>query len=78
MSHAAEEATVYRGQELMTMIRALLLLLNLLTDYQALEALARDVFTFGLVNTGIACMLTGFAIVRRSKLRRSTTAPSRA
>jgi hypothetical protein len=60
------------------MIRSLVLLLDLLTDYQALEALARDVFTFGLVNTSIACILASFEIVRRLKLRRSIAAPSRA
>jgi len=57
------------------MIRALVLLLDLLTNSQALEALAREVFTFGLVNTGIACIFAGFEIVRRLKLRRSTAAP---
>jgi hypothetical protein len=57
------------------MIRALVLLLDLLTNSQALEALARDIFTFGLVNTGIGCIFAGFEIVRRWKLRRSTTAP---
>lgn len=36
------------------MIRSLVLLLDLLTNYQTVEALARDVFTFGLVNTGVA------------------------
>jgi hypothetical protein len=62
----------------MTMIRSLDLLLDLLTNSQALEALTRGVFTFGLVNTGIACIFAGFEIVRRLKLRRSTAAPSRA
>jgi hypothetical protein len=60
------------------MIRSLVLLLDLLTDSQLLEALARDVFTFGLVNTGIACIFASFEIVRRSKFRRPTAAPSRA
>jgi hypothetical protein len=60
------------------MIRSLVLLLDLLTNSQALEALARDVFTFGLVNTGIACVFASFEIVRRRKLRRSAVAPSRA
>jgi hypothetical protein len=61
----------------MTMIRSLDLLLDLLTNSQTLEALARDVFTFGLVNTGIACIFASFEIVRRLKLRRSTAAPWR-
>jgi hypothetical protein len=60
------------------MIRSLVLLLDLLTNSQALEALARDVFTLGLVNTGIACIFAGFEIVRRLKLHRNTVAPSRA
>jgi hypothetical protein len=59
----------------MTMIQALVLLLDLLTNSQALEALARDVFTFGLVNTGIACIFASFGIVRRWKVRRNTAAP---
>jgi hypothetical protein len=59
----------------MTMIRSLDLLLDLLTNSQALEALARDVFTFGLVNTGIVFIFAGFEIVRRWKLSRSTAAP---
>jgi hypothetical protein len=62
----------------MTMIRSLVLLLDLLTNSQALEALAHDVFTFGLVNTSIACIFASFEIVRRLKLRRSIPAPSRA
>jgi hypothetical protein len=57
------------------MIRSLDFLLDLLTNSQALEALARDIFTFGLVNTGIACIFASFEIVRRWKLRRSTAAP---
>ena len=57
------------------MIRSLDLLLDLLTNSQALEALARDFFTFCLVNTGIACIFASFEIVRRWKLRRSTAAP---
>jgi hypothetical protein len=60
------------------MIRLLLLLLDLLTNHQALEALARHVFVVGLANTGIACLIGGFAIVRRLKPRRVTTTPSRA
>ena len=58
------------------MIRALVLLLDLLTNYQVVESLARDVFTLGLASTGIACLLGSFEIVRRLKLRRAT--PSRA
>jgi hypothetical protein len=60
------------------MMRSLVLLLDLLTNSQALEALARDIFTFGLANTGISCIFAGFAIVRRLKLRRNTAAPPRA
>lgn len=59
------------------MIRSLVLLLDLLTNYQTVEALARDVFTFGLVNTGVACFFTSFEIVRRLKLRRTAAELSR-
>ena len=59
------------------MIRAIVLLLDLLTNYQAVEALARDVFTLGLVNTGIACLVGGFEIISRLKLHRGTARPSR-
>jgi hypothetical protein len=58
------------------MIRALVLLLDLLTNYQAVESLAHDVFTLGLASTGIACLFGSFEIVRCLKLR--TLAPSRA
>jgi hypothetical protein len=60
-----------------TVIRSLILLLDLLTNYQAVEALARDVFTFGLVNTGVACIFASFEIVRRLKLRRTAAELSR-
>jgi hypothetical protein len=60
------------------MLHALILLLDLMTDRQAMTALAHDAFTFGLANTGIACLLGGFEIVRRSKLHRNDPAPSRA
>lgn len=60
------------------MIRSLVLLLDLLTNYQAVEALARDVFTFGLANTGVACIFVSFEIVRRVKLRRTAAELSHA
>lgn len=60
------------------MIRFLFLLLDLLTNHQALAVLARDVFALGLSSTGIACLMAGFQIVRRLKLRRTAAAPSRA
>ncbi|HKV61482.1 MAG TPA: hypothetical protein VJO16_06190 [Candidatus Acidoferrum sp.] len=60
------------------MIRSLVLLLDLLTNYQAMEALARDVFTFGMANTVLVCFLGCVEIVRRIKLRRPAVAPSRA
>jgi hypothetical protein len=55
----------------MTTIRALVLLLDLLTDFPALAALARDVFTFGLVNTTVVLTFATFEIGRRLKLRRN-------
>jgi hypothetical protein len=62
----------------MIMIRSLVLLLDLLTNYQAVEALARCVFTFGMANTALACFLGSFEILRRIKVRRPAVAPSRA
>jgi len=59
------------------MIRALVLLLDLLTNYQAVESLARGISTLGLASTGIACLFGGFEIVRRRKFRRTIEAPSR-
>ena len=59
------------------MVRALILLLDLLTNYQAVESLARDVFRLGLASTGIACLFGGFEIVSRLKLHRGNARPSR-
>jgi len=59
------------------MIRCLVLLLDLLTNYPAFEAVARNVFSFGLANTAIGCLIGGIEIGRRTKLRRNTAAPSR-
>jgi hypothetical protein len=60
------------------MTRCLVWLLDLLTNYQALEAVVQSVLSFGLANAAIACLIGGFEIVRRTKLRRNTAAPSRA
>ena len=60
------------------MVRVLVLLLDLLTNYQAVESLARDVVTVGLASTGMACLFGSFEIVRRLKLRRPVVAPPRA
>jgi hypothetical protein len=62
----------------MIMIRSLVLLLELLTSYQAVEALARCVFTFGMANTALACFLGSFEILHWIKVRRPAVAPSRA
>jgi hypothetical protein len=58
------------------MIRCLVWLLDLLTNYQALEVVVRNVFSFGLANTAIGCLIGGVEIGRRTKLRRNTAAPS--
>jgi hypothetical protein len=62
----------------MTMIHTLFALLDLLTNCQALAALSRELLTFGLANTGIACLFGSFELVRRLKLRGTAAAPSRA
>jgi hypothetical protein len=62
----------------MIMIRSLVLLLDLLTNYQTVETLARCVFSFGVVNTALACFLGCVEIIRRIRLRRLAVAPSRA
>jgi hypothetical protein len=59
------------------MIRCLVLLWDLLTNYQAWEAVVRNVFSLGLANTAICCLIGGIEI-GRTKLRRNTAAPSRA
>jgi hypothetical protein len=46
------------------MIHTLVLLMNLLTNEQAVSALARDVLTFGLTNVGIALFLASLLILR--------------
>ena len=60
-----------------TMIRTFLLLLDLLTNYQAVAALVRDIFTFGMANAGVVVLLGSFEVVRRLKLRRSDLTTSR-
>jgi len=60
------------------MIRSLVLLLDLLTNYQAMEALARCVFTFGVVNTALTCFLGSVEILRRTRVRLPAAASSRA
>jgi hypothetical protein len=60
------------------MIRFLLLLLDLLTNFQAVEALTRNVLTLGLANTAIACLLGSFEIVHRVRFRQNTSGPSQA
>lgn len=57
------------------MIRSLVLLLDLLTNYQAVECFARDVFTFGLANAAFVSLLGCVEILRRLKLRRNSAAP---
>ena len=59
------------------MVRSLVLLLDLLTDYQDVEAIARNVFTFGLANTAMVCLICGFEIVRRMKAHETAASPPR-
>jgi len=59
------------------MIRPLVLLLDLLTNYQAVACFAHEVFTFGLANTAFVCLLGSGEIFRRIRLRRPAIAPSR-
>jgi len=60
------------------MIQTLVLLMNLLTNEQAVSALARDVLTFGLTNVGIALFLASVVMLRRLLRDRRDLAPSRA
>ena len=60
------------------MLRVLVVLLDLLTNYQAVESLARYVFTLGSASTGIVFLFGSFEIVRCLKLRRNIAMPSRA
>jgi len=53
------------------MMRALLLLLSCLTDYETTRNLAQSVLTAGLVNmSALGCMGTIFALRRRKFFRR--------
>ena len=60
------------------MIKALFVLLDLLTNYQGLADLAQVVFRIGVANTGIVFVLVSFVVVRRWMSRRNGAAPSRA
>ena len=60
------------------MIKALVVLLDSLTNYQAVADLVHAVFLFGVANTGIVFVLVSFMIVRRWMIRRNGAAPSRA
>lgn len=59
------------------MMRTLLLLLDLLTNYQAVAAFARDMLLFGMGNAGMAGLLGGVEAVRRLKLHRNELTASR-
>jgi hypothetical protein len=60
------------------MTHTLIFLLDLLTNSQAVAAVAHDALLFGLANTGFACLLGSMEIRRRSHLRRDYLAFSRA
>lgn len=60
------------------MIHTLFALLDLLTNCPAMAALIHQLLTFGLANTGIACLLGSFEIVRRCRFRRDIEAQSHA
>jgi hypothetical protein len=52
------------------MMRALLLLLSCLADYETIQNLARGVFTSGLVNMGAFFCIGAVFVVRRLRLIR--------
>jgi hypothetical protein len=58
------------------MIHTLVLLMNLLTNEQAVSALARDALTFGLTNVGTALFLASLVVFRRLLRGRGDVAPS--
>jgi hypothetical protein len=60
-----------------TMTHTLILLLELLTNSQAVAALVRDLLTFGAANTAFACLFGSLEIVRRTRLRPNQIAFSR-
>ena len=49
------------------MLRALLLLLSCLTDYDSVRNLAHGAFTAGLVNTSVLCCTGTILALRRRK-----------
>lgn len=52
------------------MMRALLLLLSSLADYETMRDLARGAFTAGLVNMSVLCCIGTVFILRRLRLVR--------
>lgn len=52
------------------MMRALLLLLSCLADYETVQGLARTVFTAGLVNVSVLCCIGTAVATRRRRLFR--------
>lgn len=52
------------------MMRALLLLLSCLADYETVRDLARGAFLAGLVNTSVLCCIGTAFVLRRSRFVR--------
>jgi hypothetical protein len=52
------------------MMRALLLLLSSLADYETMRDLAHSAFTAGLVSMSILCFAAAVFLLRRSRLIR--------
>jgi hypothetical protein len=52
------------------MMRALLLLLSCLADYETIRDLARGVFLAGLVNTSVLCCIGTAFVLHRSRFVR--------
>ena len=59
------------------MLRTFLLLVDLLTNYQAIAAFTRDLLLFGMGNAGLVGLLASVEAVRRSRLHRNDLTASR-
>lgn len=51
------------------MMHVLALLMDLVTDNECMQALARHLFASGILHTALICLLGAFAVLRHRRLR---------
>jgi cytochrome bd-type quinol oxidase subunit 1 len=59
-------------------MKTLFLILNLLTDSQAIRSVVHSCFTVALVSAAVLFLVGAYQVLRHSCLRGNTAAPSRA